>query len=75
LIDAIASLLLSAVPRGLRRYSDFATPEPPADLALVEKTAALDLVGRELAARGEAVDLLGLAAKDGSELVNGEESR
>ena len=49
--------------------------EPANDLGLVEESSALDLVGGQLAAGGEAVDLLRLAAEHGGELVDGEEGR
>jgi hypothetical protein len=49
--------------------------EPAHELAAVEQPAAFDLVRGELAAGGEPVDLLGLAAEDAGELVDGKESR
>lgn len=45
------------------------------DLGLVEQSPSLDLVGGQLPAGGKAVDLLGLAAQDGSEFVDSEEGR
>ena len=49
--------------------------EPACDLGLVEEPSSFDLVGGELAAGGEAVDLLGLAAEDRGKLLDGEEGR
>jgi hypothetical protein len=49
--------------------------EPAYDLDLGEEAASFDLVGGQLAASGEAVDLLRLAAEDGGELVDCEEDR
>ena len=49
--------------------------EPADDLGLVEEATSFDLVGGQLAAGSEAVDLLGLAAEHGGELVDSEEGR
>jgi transcriptional regulator with XRE-family HTH domain len=49
--------------------------EPAEELAALEQPSTFDLVGGELSAGGEAVDLLGLAAEDAGDLVDGQESR
>jgi len=49
--------------------------EPAEELASLEQPSTFDLVGGELAAGGEPVDLLGLAAEDAGDLVDGQESR
>src|SRR5262249_10096326 len=49
--------------------------EPARDLVLVEEAAPLDLERGQLTRRSEPVDLLGLATKNGGELVDGEEGR
>ena len=49
--------------------------EPVDDLGFGEEASSFDFVGGQLAAGGEAVDLLGLAAEHGGELVDSEEGR
>jgi len=68
-------LLASARVEDARGYSDSALLEPAGNLGFVEEAPAFDLVGGEVVAGCEAVDLLGLAAQDFCELVNGEEGR
>jgi len=49
--------------------------EPAEELASLEQPSTFDLVRGEFAAGGEPVDLLGLAAEDAGDLVDGQESR
>jgi transcriptional regulator with XRE-family HTH domain len=49
--------------------------EPAEELVSLEQPSAFDLVGGELAARSESVNLLRLAAEDAGDLVDGQESR
>ncbi len=49
--------------------------EPAEELAALDQPSAFDLVRGKLAAGGEPIDLLGLAAEDAGELVDGQESR
>lgn len=66
---------MSSGSEEVRAYA-FASAFQPADnLGLGEQASALDLVGRELAAGGEPVDLLGLAAEDAGEFIDGEKGR
>jgi hypothetical protein len=70
----MASLLSGAVG-GLWRCAVPLTLEPADDLVLIEEAPTLNLERRKLMRRREAVDLLGLAAEDGGEFVDGEEGR
>ena len=65
----------SAWVESVRAYAVPALLEPASHFGLVEEAAAFDFVGGELAAGGEPVDLFGLAAEHGGELVDGEEGR
>jgi hypothetical protein len=47
--------------------------QPAEELASLDQPSAFDLVGGELAAGCEAVHLLGLAAEDDGEFVDGQE--
>jgi hypothetical protein len=73
-IEAIGALL--SVLRGSVAGSALVLAlEPAKELVSLEQPSAFDLVGGELAAGGEPVDLLGLAAEDTGDLVDGQESR
>lgn len=65
----------SEAAEGGRAYAVAPPLEPPRNLGLAEEPATLDLVGGELSAGGKPVDLLGLAAEDSREFVDGEKGR
>src|SRR5262245_56928531 len=74
-IQVIAPSLASPSFEQARGYAVVLSLQPAEELASLEQASAFDLVGGELAAGGEPVDLLGLAAEDAGDLVDGQESR